>query len=212
MGDDEWISRQKFPATPDHIFTRLFLEIGHDCTAGKLESRSERKTNCAEHAKAESRGENGGVRSTQPDDVEREHFSQRGHEKVGRPEAQEEPAGTAEEREHQAFGKKLADDAAAAATQRETNGNFFATRCAAGQQHVREIKTRHQQHHDGHPEKHRRDLRHPALARWARAGGETGDRRGLERLILLLDRECFLQIGGQALERRLSRSGRQARP
>ena len=77
--------------------------------------------------------------------------------------------------------------------------------CAAREQHVREVKARHQQHHHRHAEQHRRDLVHPALARWTRAYGKTRDRRRLERLVFLFDRKCFFQIGRQPFELRLGR-------
>ena len=73
-------------------------------------------------------------------------------------EAEQESAGAPEEREHQTFGEKLADDASPAAAEREPNGNFFAAGRPASQQHVREIQTRHEQHHDRHAEKHRPDF------------------------------------------------------
>src|SRR5947209_3439117 len=49
--DDEWVTRQEFPATAHHIFTGVLLQIGHDRAPRNFQGRPERKRQCAEQAK-----------------------------------------------------------------------------------------------------------------------------------------------------------------
>ena len=98
LDDDEWIARHKFPSAPNHVLTRLFLQVGHHCAARKLERRPQGKTDGSQDAKTESRGQDGGIRPAEPNNVERQHFPQGGDEKVGRPKAQHESASASQQR------------------------------------------------------------------------------------------------------------------
>ena len=79
------------------------------------------------------------------------------NQQIGRPQSKNKSTNTAKHRQREAFREKLAHDPPTAATERETNRNFFAPRCAARKQHVGEVKTCDQKHHDCHPEQQWRD-------------------------------------------------------
>src|SRR6266404_3168643 len=111
-----------------HVFAGLLFQILDDGRARKLERRTKRKTDCAQNAEAQSRAQDYPIGSGQPDDIHRQNFAKRGDEQVGRPKAEKQSANSAEEREEKSFGKKLPHDAAAAAAERETDGDLFAPR------------------------------------------------------------------------------------
>ena len=66
--------------------------------------------------------------------------------------AMKRPASAAQQGEHQAFRQKLADDIAAAAAERQADGDFLAAGGAAGQHHIGDVEGRDQQDHAGHGE------------------------------------------------------------
>ena len=125
---------------------------------------------------------------------------ERADEQIGRPKTENESTGAAEQREHKTFGKKLSHDARAASAKRKTDGDFFATRCAAREQHVGEIQARDEQGRRPPSQQQRHDLwtarRHPADC----AHGSARDSCRLERLIFLFNWKRFFQIRGQTFK------------
>jgi hypothetical protein len=166
LGDDERIAREKLPTAPDDIFAGLFLEIGHDGAARKLERRSERENERADDAKGERRSQDREIWAGEPDDIERQHFAERSDEQIGRPKPENESGRAAKQGKEKTFREQLAHDPEAAAAKRETDRDFLPPRRSAREQHVGEVKAGHQQDHDRHPEQHGSDLRHSAFTRW----------------------------------------------
>jgi hypothetical protein len=135
---------------PVHVFAGLLFQILDDGSARKLDRRPERKTDCAQNAEPERRAQHRRIGSAQPDDVHWQNFAERGHEQIGRPEAEDQPAHAPEQREEEAFREKLPDDAVAAAAERQTNRDLFPPRRAARQEHVRQVQTGNEQDHGRH--------------------------------------------------------------
>ncbi len=121
----------------------------------------------------------------------------RAREKAGSPQAHDQTRDSAEKREQKPFGEQLPDDAPPAAAKRQANRDLFPPRRAPRQQHVREIQTRHEQHHRRHSDEQRRDRSDLAVVRWIIAQREARHRPGGERLVFLLNRICALQIRRQ---------------
>src|SRR5215475_11700644 len=109
----------------------MFLKIGHQCAARSLQGRPKCKHERAKQTKSECRRQNCGVGYARPYNVERHQLAHRSNQQVRRPESKNESAHAAEQRQHKAFGQKLANDAPTITTERETNCYFFAPRSTA---------------------------------------------------------------------------------
>ena len=137
--------------------------------------------------------------------------AERGGQQIGGPESKDEAPGATGEGEHEALGEELADDAAASAAEREADGNLLAPGGATGEEHIGEVETGDEQHEAGHAEQERaEEIQVAPFGRGAGAGAEARQGARGERLVLLLDRVGFLEVGGERAQGGLGGGGRHA--
>ena len=151
----ERMPREEAPAATHGVLAGVLLEIEEHIAPGELERRPEREHQGAEHAEAERGAEQRRVRAGGKHQVERHQAAERADQQVGGPEREDEPSPAAEERQREALHEQLADNAPAAAAEREANGDLLAARGAPGKQHVGEVEAGDQQHDAGHAEQER---------------------------------------------------------
>ena len=65
------------------------------------------------------------------------------------PPAEQQTAGSARDREHQALGYELTHDPPSPAAECQAHGDFLLTRRRAGKQHVGDVQAGNQQHRAG---------------------------------------------------------------
>src|SRR5207245_10012328 len=98
------------------------------------------KHQSAEHAKSKRCGQNCGVRSGRPHNLERHELAHRTNQQIRRPQSKYKSTHAAEQRQHKTFAEKLARDPPTAAAKRETDRDFLPPPCATRKQHVCEIE------------------------------------------------------------------------
>ncbi len=126
------------------------LEVCNQVGTRQIPGGHEAEEQGAEQAEGEGGGQDAQVGRGAVDEIERGEARHRTDQHAGAGPGDEQSGGSACQGQHQAFDKKLLNDVAPPAAERQADGDFLTPGRAAGQHHIGYVERSDQQNHRRH--------------------------------------------------------------